>query len=146
MSFFVVLLIMLLSSFVFMFFYTAAISSVTSLICFILTCILFHRRLSSCVSFQNWETAFTSPISPTTTHHIAKLSFVLGTLLYFDSVSKILLNQFKYEKNVSKGEYARRERTMLYALYSSVRPLAISCPLFNSWTAWRVSKKREKTC
>ena len=25
---------------------------------------LFHRRLYSCVSFQNWETAFTSPIFP----------------------------------------------------------------------------------
>ena len=61
-SSFVVLLIMLLSSsFVFMLFYTTAISSATSLICFILF-ILIQRRLSSCVSFQNSETAFTSPI------------------------------------------------------------------------------------
>jgi len=63
----VMLITLLSSSFVFMFFYTAVTFSATSLICFILfilTFILFHRRLSSCVSFQNWETAFTSPISP----------------------------------------------------------------------------------
>ena len=128
MSFFVVLLIMLLSSFVFMFFYTAAISSVTSLICFILTCILFHRRLSSCVSFQNWETAFTSPIFHTTTHHIAKLSFVLGTLLFFESVSKILLNQFKYEINVSKGRI--RPKGAHYV----IRPVFV-CPSISNFVS-----------
>ena len=43
----------------------------------------------------------------------------------------------KYKSNV------RRERNMLYPWCSSVRPLAISYHLFNSWTAWRVSNKRD---
>ena len=69
---------------------------------------------------------------PATTHHTPKLSFVLGTLLFFEPVTKILLKQFKCENTSRTGEYAGRVRNMLYPRCSSVSPLAISCPLFNS--------------
>ena len=75
------------------FFYTAAFSSATLLICFILfilAFILFHGHFSYCVSFQNWKTTFTSSNFSPTTHHLTKLSFVLGTPLFFEPVSKIL--------------------------------------------------------
>ena len=81
-SSFVVLLITLLSSsFVFLFFYTAAISSATSLICFILfilTFILFIVFLLA-YHFKVGKQLLPRRFSPATTQHLAKRSFVLGT-------------------------------------------------------------------
>jgi len=79
-------------------------NSTTSLIyfiLFILAFILFHRRLSSCVSFQNWKATFTSPIFPATTHHLAKHYFVLGTTLLSEPDSMILYLQIKLKKIVT---------------------------------------------
>ena len=108
---------MLLSpSFVFMFFYTAAISSATSPICFILfilTFILFHRRLSSCVSFQNWETAFTSPIF--SRNHSSKQSFLSCSVLFY---SLSLFRRYcTYKSNIKKPDsdvYTPEESAICY--------------------------------
>ena len=118
-SSFVVLFIMLVSSsFVFMLFYTVAMNSTTSLIyfiLFILAFILFHRRLSSCVSFQNWKATFTSPIfsrnhsSPSKALFRARYSFIIRAWLD----DTVFTNQIKKNSNYDVV-YARKERNMLY--------------------------------
>ena len=51
----------------------------------------------------------------------------------------------KYKSNIKNRlgrlVYTHRKCNMLYPRSSSVRPIAISCPLFNSWTTWRDLKK-----
>ena len=75
-SFVVQLTMLLSSSFVFMLFCTAAFSSVTSLICFILfilTFILFHRRLSSYHAYhlKIGKQLLPRRFPPATTNHLA---------------------------------------------------------------------------
>ena len=94
-------IVLLLSSFFFMFFLHCR-SFFADLLHFVhsdIYLISFHRRLSSYVSFQNLKTAFTSPIF--SRNHLAKLSFVLDTLSFFEPVSKILYTQIKHPTLIS---------------------------------------------
>ena len=138
---------LLSSSCVFMFFCTATFSSVTSLICFILyilAFIWFHIVFLSCVSFQNWETAFTSPFFP---RNNSTPSLAFFHARYFFYSLSLCFEYCEYKSNLEKVPLNNiRPNGAHYVIQPvsvcmSVLPLVISWPLCHSWTAWMISNK-----